>query len=208
MLVTIAQYPDPTAKVGLTIYATSKIIDHFVGGLHRHIRQALLPQRFETLENAIDSAKRFVYRMDFHDERLGYRREKSNQSFGVTILSCNYCKRKGHVEKECRTKKFHAERRNNNQHLAAGGQNSHQERNDNRYYQQNRSDYPRSNNENYHQHLNEQGRTNSAHRQAQTQSRVNPIFTNKTESIPLEQLQEITSEFSLPNNETNEENSY
>lgn len=35
MIIAISNYPDPTARAGLKIFATSKLINHFLGGLPR-----------------------------------------------------------------------------------------------------------------------------------------------------------------------------
>lgn len=54
MIIAISSYPDPTASVGLKVFGTNKLIDHFLGGLHSQTaQQFLLTQKFNTLEDAI-----------------------------------------------------------------------------------------------------------------------------------------------------------
>lgn len=107
MIIAISNYPDQTARAGLRVFATNKLIDHFVGGLHRHIGHHLLAQKFNTLEDAIESIVRFIRKSQYHTER--FRTNKFNQSNHIT---CNYCKKFDHSESECRKKIFHMQNQN------------------------------------------------------------------------------------------------
>jgi len=52
VILTISHYPDLTTKVGLKIFVTKKLIDHFLNGLGSCTAQQLLMQKFK---NAIKS---------------------------------------------------------------------------------------------------------------------------------------------------------
>lgn len=101
MIIAISNYPDPTAKAGLKVFATNKLIDQFLGDLHKHTAQVLLTQKFDTLENAIESAIKYITKFQYHYERFN----RSNIIL-LTLprISCNFCKKLGHTEDECRKK--------------------------------------------------------------------------------------------------------
>lgn len=70
LILAISNYPDPTARAGLKIFAANKLTDHFLGGLDRSIGQHLLSQKFHSLDDAIESATRFVTKSRYHAERV------------------------------------------------------------------------------------------------------------------------------------------
>jgi hypothetical protein len=110
MIIAISNYPDQSARAGLKIFATKKLIDHFLGGLHRNVGQQLLAQNFNTLEEAIETAIRYIKKSQYHAERF-----KTNKPNYLNYVNCDYCKKTGHSESECRTKTFHTQNRNRNQ---------------------------------------------------------------------------------------------
>lgn len=209
MIIAIANYPDPAARTGLRVFATNKLIDHFLGGLHKHIGQLLLAQKFDTLEDAIESAVKFIRKSQYHTER--FKTNKPNQS---THITCNYCKKIGHSENECRKKAFHLQNRNgssnsnfqynnNNrrvfdsvQNFANGTENRSNNNNtqnnrhqisngqnyNNQYNSGNTSSNFRYNNNQPNNHLNYQGQAKSAQRSGQVSSRANPVRLAETES--------------------------
>lgn len=234
MMIAISNYPDPTARAGLKVFATNKLIDHFLGGLHRHIGQHLLAQKFDTLEDAIESTVRFIKKSQYHTERL--KTNKFNQS---TYITCNYCKKIGHSESECRKKIFHTQNQNVNPYFQYNNQyrnrrefnsvqnfgnnnnsngfnitqtNRHQINNgqnyDNRYNSSNSINRYRHNNI-QHNNLNYQGQAKSAQRQGQSSSRANPVHLIETEleHTRSEQHREISSASPLMNSEIRETDS-
>lgn len=106
LILAISNYPDPIARAGLKIFATNKLIDNFLGGLDRNVSQHLLAQKFHSLDDAMESAVRFITRSQYHSERV-----QISQSYHSHRTMCNYCKKLGHVEAECRTKAFHTQNR-------------------------------------------------------------------------------------------------
>lgn len=237
MIIAISNYPDPAARTGLKVFATNKLIDHFLGGLHKHIGQHLLAQKFNTLEDAIESTVRFIRKSQYHTER--FKNDKSNQS---THTSCNYCKKFGHSENECRKKSFHLQNRNRNsnsnfQHGNNDGRefnsvqnfanpenrpnnmrtNRYQINNGQNYNNQYRSNnvlnnyrYNNNNQSNNNNHLNYQGQAKSAQRSGQSSSRANPVHLTEMESelTHSEQHLETSSPSLLTSSETQQTNSY
>lgn len=236
MIITISNYPDQAARAGLKVFATNKLIDHFLGGLHKHIGQHLLAQKFNTLEDAIESTVRFIKKSQYHTERFRAN-NKSNQS---THITCNYCKKIGHSESECRKKAFHTQNQNRNSNTNyqysnhnrsefnsvrnfdnnSGGRFNNTQTNrqqinngqnyNNRFNSGNSSNNYNNNNGQFNNHLNYQGQAKSAQRQGQLSSRANPIHTIETESehSQSEQLPEISSPSPSSNSETQQINSY
>jgi hypothetical protein len=108
MFIAISNYPDPTARAGLKVFATKKLIDHFLGRLHSHSARFLLTQKFGTLEDAIESATKYITRSQYHLER--FRPNRLNNS----RIICNFCKKIGHTEDECRKKRYNSKQNQNN----------------------------------------------------------------------------------------------
>jgi hypothetical protein len=105
MIIAISNYSDQAARTGLRIFATNKLIDHFLGRLHKNVGQHLLAQRFNSLEDAIEATIRYIRKSQYHAKRF-----KVNHSSYVT---CSYCKKIGHPENKCRKKAFHIHNRKN-----------------------------------------------------------------------------------------------
>lgn len=216
MIIAISNYPDPAARAGLKVFASNKLIDHFLGGLHKHIGQHLLAQKFDTLEDAIESTVRFIRKSQYHTERF-----RINQP---TYVTCNYCKKIGHSESECRKKAFHMQNRNENPNFQYSNQhhnrrefnpvqnfdngsnntqtNRHQINNgqnyNNRYNPSNSlNNYRHNNTQPNNSHLNYQGQAKSAQRQGQSSNRANPVHLIETEleHTQSEQLHETLSPF-------------
>lgn len=101
MMIAISNYPDPAARAGLKVFATNKLIDHFLGGLPRQTGQLLFTQKFNTLEDAIESVVRFIRKSQYHAERF-----RSNRQNDPLRIVCNFCKKLGHTENECRRKTY------------------------------------------------------------------------------------------------------
>lgn len=217
MTIVISNYPDPTARAGLKVFATSKLIDHFLGGLRNKSAQLLLAQDFDTLEKAIESVTRYVTKSHYHAERFKHNRFNDSQ------IICNYCKKIGHTENECRKKFFNSQNQNNPYNNPNFRQNNQyrdfgRDQNFSRNYDSSNSNYSNGNRfnnsnfpnnpnhqnnqphqSNYHQNknsnsnLNSQGQTKSVQRSGQTSSRANPIFLLNQESIQSEQPHETSS---------------
>mgnify|MGYP002716338085 CR=1 FL=1 len=221
MIIAISNYPDQAARAGLRVFATNKLIDHFLGGLHRSVGQHLLAQKFNTLEDAIEGTIRFIKKSQYHAER--FRVNNFNKPGYVT---CNYCKKIGHSESECRKKTFYTQNKNtgqnfqyNNHHNGRDSvQNFDSSKNKfndntqaNRYQANNGQNYNyryNSNNSsnNYRQNnsqpnLNYQGQAKSAQRQGQSSSRANPIHLIEPASEHTQSEQVL--EMSFPSPSTN-----
>ena len=54
----------------MIFFATKKLIDHFIGGLHRNVSQHLLEQKFNTLKDTIEKTVRFIKKSQYHAERF------------------------------------------------------------------------------------------------------------------------------------------
>lgn len=218
MIVAISNYPDQTARAGLKVFATNKLIDHFLGGLHSQAAQLLLTQKFDKLEDAIESAIKYINKSQYHTERFRHNK------FNNTRITCNYCKKIGHTESEYRTKFYNSQnnqytprehsnlrhnqfsdtRREQNfsRNSSSGNNNLNRFNNDRSFsnnYQSNqpnfqRNNYP-SNSSNNNPHLNYQGQTKSVQRSGQISSRAHPIqlLDKEQEHIQSEQPRETSS---------------
>jgi len=108
MIIAISNYPDQAARTGTRVFATNKLIDHFIGGFHKNVSQHLLVQKFNILENAIEGTIRFIRKSKYHTER--FKENRFNQS---SYITCNYCKKIDHSENECKKKLFIRNRNEN-----------------------------------------------------------------------------------------------
>lgn len=230
MIIAISNYPDQSARAGLRVFATNKLIDHFLGGLHRNIGQQLLAQKFNTLEDAIDTTIRYIRKSQYHAERF-----KVNKFNNSNYVTCNYCKKIGHSESECRKKAFHTQTGNRHQNFQNNNQNrrdsvqnfsssenrfnyntqsnNYQTNNgqtyNNRFNSNNLSNNYRQNNSQSNQNLNYQGQAKSAQRQGQPASRALPVHLIETQSehTQSEQIPEMSSLSLSTSSETQQTNS-
>jgi len=81
VILSISNYPDPTTRVRLKIFATKKLIDHFLSRLRNCTAQQLLMQK---LKNAIKSATKYIAKSQCHLEKFRFNRYSR---------TCNYCKK-------------------------------------------------------------------------------------------------------------------
>lgn len=218
MIIAISNYSDPAARPGLKVFATNKLIDHFLGGLHKNVGQHLLAQKFNTLEDAIETTIRFIRKSQYHAER--FKTNKFNQS---NYITCNYCKKIGHSESECRKKAFqnkHQNQDHNFQHNRRDSvqsfDNSRNKPNNNRYLINNGQNYNHGNSNTSTNHqsngqnnLNYQGQAKSAQRQGQFSSRANPVHLIEPmpEHIQSKQIPEMSSLSPSTNSEIQQTNS-
>lgn len=103
---------DPTMIETREILATEESVRAFKRNARRDISVFLLGQRTNDLQSTFEAARMFDLetrysrmfdRNDSRDLKRDKRDIRSKPKF------CNYCKRNGHVEEECRTKKYHQE---------------------------------------------------------------------------------------------------
>lgn len=226
MIIAISNYPDQAARTGLRVFATNKLIDHFLGGLHKNIGQHLLAQKFNTLEDAIESTIRFIRKSQYHADRF-----KTNKFNQPNYVICNFCKKVGHSEDECRKKAFQNKNEGYNfqYNKRSSVQNFDSSRNqsnntqDNRYqvnsgqnynnrasnYNTNNSINNSPNNGQSNFRLNYQGQAKSAQRQGQFPSRANPVhlIEQTSEHTQSKQIPEMSSLSLSTNSEIQQTNS-
>lgn len=201
MILAISHYPDPTARTGIRISANNKLIDNFLGGLHRHVRQHLLAQKFHTIDDAIENTIRLVTKIQYHAER--FRANNRNESPRV---QCNYCGIFGHLEAECRKKLNYRRNYNPSNNQPFSGRDSSRV-NNNQNMTSTRNNFPGRSYENrdnrINNTLNYRGPGTSAQRLGQQVSRANPIEMTGPPSahIPSELPPETLSESHFMNSE-------
>lgn len=97
------------------ILATDESIRAFKRNVRRETSLFLFGQKTTTLQETFELARMFdletQYGRMFEEKRPFNKREQTNIKRNYRDKNCGYCKKIGHLEEECRTKKWHQEQR-------------------------------------------------------------------------------------------------